>query len=148
MDYDYSFVEDNAGVQGRISDGGVFKNSEMCFALENNKFNLLESCRLPLTEDDESDSHSSSVPFVFVADDAFQLTSYFLKPYGRKNMTDGQRIFDVTENAFGNLVNGFRVFSARKNLNEINVSIVAFASLSLHNLVVKYHVIPLHLLFL
>ena len=77
MDYDYSFVEDNAGVQGRISDGGVFKNSEMCFALENNKFNLLESCRLPLTEDDESDSHSSSVPFVFVADDAFQLTSSF-----------------------------------------------------------------------
>ena len=130
-------MEDNAGVQGRISDGGVFKNSEMYFALENNKFSLLESCRLPLTED----------PFVFVADDAFQLTSYCMKPYGRKNMTDGQRIFDFTENAFGNLVNGFRVFSARKNLNKINVSIVAFASLSLHNLVVKDHVIPIHLLF-
>ena len=148
MDYDYRFVEDNAGIQGRISYGGVFKNSEMYFALENNKFSLLESCRLPLTEDDESDSHSSSVPFVFVADDAFQLTSYCMKPYGRKNMIDGQRIFDFTENVFGNLVNGFRVFSARKNLNEINVSIVAFTSLSLHNLVVRDHVIPIHLLFL
>ena len=148
MDYDYRFVEDNAGIQGRISYGGVFKNSEMYFALENNKFSLLESCRLPLTEDDESDSHSSSVPFVFVADDAFHLTSYCMKPYGRKNMIDGQRIFDFTENVFGNLVNGFRVFSARKNLNEINVSIVAFTSLSLHNLVVKDHVIPIHLLFL
>ena len=148
MDYDYRFVEDNAGIQGRISYGGVFKNSEMYFALENNKFSLLESCRLPLTEDDENDSHSSSVPFVFVADDAFQLTSYCMKPYGRKNMIDGQRIFDFTENVFGNLVNGFRVFSARKDLNEINVSIVAFTSLSLHNLVVKDHVIPIHLLFL
>ena len=148
MDYDYRFVEDNAGIQGRISYGGVFKNSEMYFALENNKFSLLESCRLPLTEDDESDSHSSSVPFVFVADDAFQLTSYCMKPYGRKNMIDGQRIFDFTENVFGNLVNGFRVFSARKNLNEINVSIVVFTSLSLHKLVVKDHVIPIHLLFL
>ena len=89
---------------------------------------------LPLTENDESDPHISSVPFVFVADDASQLTSYCRKPYGgknmadaqgifdyrlsRKKMTDAQRIFDYrlsrkhrgTENAFGILANRFRVF--------------------------------------
>ena len=132
----------DVGVQSRISDGGVFKNSAMYFALENNKLNLPDPCRLPLTENDESDPRSSSVPFVFVADDAFQLTSYCMKPYGRKNMTDAQRIFDyplsrkrrVTENAFGILVNRFRVFSVRNNLNENNVSIVALASLSLRNI--------------
>ena len=57
-------------------------------------------------------------------------------------MTDAQQIFDyrlsrkcrVTENAFCILVNRFRVFSVRNNLNENNVSIVVLASLSLHNL--------------
>ena len=92
--YDYRFLAADVGVQGRSSDGGVFKNSAMYFALENNKLNLLNPCRLPLTENDESDPRSSSVQFVFVADDAFQLTSYCMKPYGRKNMTDAQRIFD------------------------------------------------------
>ena len=84
--------------------------------------------RLLLTENDRSDPHNSCVPFV--------------KPYGRKNMTDAQQIFDyrvsrkhrVTENAFGILVNRFRVFSVRNNLNENNVSIVVLAPLSLHNL--------------
>ena len=94
LDYDYRFLATNVGVQGRISDGGVFKNSAMYFALENNKLNLLNPCKLPLTGNDESDPHSSSVPFVFVADDAFQLTSYYMKPFGRKNVTDAQRIFD------------------------------------------------------
>ena len=142
VDYDYRFMTADVGVQGRISDGGVFKNYAMYFALENNKLNLLDPCRLPLTENDESDPHSSSVQSVFAADDAFQLTSYCMKPYGRKNMTDAQRILyyrlsrkrRVTENAFGILVNRFRVSSVRKKLNENNVSIIVPVSLSLHKL--------------
>ena len=114
----------------------------MYFALENRKLNLPDPCRLPLTENDESDSHSSSVLFVFVADDAFQLTSYCMKRFGGKNMTDAQRIFDyclsrkrrVRENSSGTLVNRFGVFSVRNDLNENNVSIVVLESLSLHNL--------------
>ena len=141
VDYDYRFLAADVGVQVRISDGDVFKNSTMYFALKNNKLNWLDPCRLLLTENDEIDQHSSSVLFVFVADDAFQLTSYCMKPYVRKNMTDMQRIFDyrlsrkcrVTENAFDILVNRFRVFSVLNNLNENNVSIVVLASLSLHN---------------
>ena len=80
VDYDYRFLAADVGVQGRIIDGGVFKNSGMYFALENNKLNLPDPCRLPLTENDESDPNSSSVPFVFVTDDAFQLTRYCMKP--------------------------------------------------------------------
>ena len=111
--------------------------------LKNNKLNLPNPCRLLLTENYESDPlHSGSVPFVFVADDAFQLTRHCMKHYGRKNITDAKRIFEyhlsrkrrVTENAFGILVKRFRVFSVQNNLNENNVSIVVLASLSLHNL--------------
>ena len=61
-----------------------------------------------------------------------------MKPYGRKNKTDGQRIFDyhlsrkrrATENDFDTLVNRLRVFSVRNNFNENNISIVVLASLS------------------
>ena len=140
LDYDYRFLAANVGVQGRISDGGVFKNSAMYFALENDKFNISDPRRLPLTENDENDPHSSSVPFVFVADDAFQLTSYCMKPYGRKNMTDAQRMFDyrlsrkrrVPENAFGILVKKFRVFSIRNNLNKNNLSVVVLCLCHFH----------------
>lgn len=65
-----------------------------------------------------------------------------MKPYGRKNIADAHRMFDyrlsrkrrVTENAFGILANRARVFSAQKNLNENNISIVVLVSLSSHNL--------------
>lgn len=53
----------------------MFKDSAMYFALENNKLNLPDPCRLPPTGNDESDPHISSVPFVIVADDVFQLTN-------------------------------------------------------------------------
>ena len=66
----------------------------MYFALENNELNLPYPCRLPLTENDKNEQYRSSVPFVFVADNVFPLTRYCTKPYGRKNMTDTQRIFD------------------------------------------------------
>ena len=114
----------------------------MYFALENDKLNLPDPCRLLLTESDESDPHNNSVSFVFVAVDAFQLTSYCIKPYGRQNMTDAQQILDyrssrklrVTENTSENSVNIFRVFSVQNNLNRNNVSFVVLASLSLHKL--------------
>ena len=145
VDYDYKFLAVEVGVHGRISDGGVFKNSAMYLALERKILNIPEPSPLPLTPDadiDTSQSQTESLPFVFVGDDAFQLTTYCMKPYGRKNMTDDQRIFDyrlsrkrrVTENAFGIWVHRFRLFSVRNNLNENNVSIVVLASLVLHNL--------------
>ena len=57
-------------------------------------------------------------------------------------MTDEQWTFHyrffrkrkITENAFGILVNRFRVLSVPNDLNENNVPIVVLVSLSLHNL--------------
>ena len=40
VDYDYKFLATDVGVQGRISDGGVFKNSVMYYAMENNTLKL------------------------------------------------------------------------------------------------------------
>ena len=66
--------------------------------------------QLPLVNEDFYNTEECiPLPFVFVGDDAFQLTESCMKTYGRKNMADDQRIFDyrlsrrrrVTENAFG-----------------------------------------------
>ena len=55
-------------------------------------------------------------------------------------MTDAQRIYDYRLSRkcrVTHLVNRFRVFSVRNNLNQNNVSIVVLASLSLHYLLRK-----------
>ena len=36
IDYDYRFLAADSGVRGRLSNGGVFKNSTMYFALKYN----------------------------------------------------------------------------------------------------------------
>ena len=115
----------------------------MYYAMENNTLKLPSPHPLPLLNDDfYSTEERTPLPFIFVGDDAFKLTKYCMKPYGRKNMADDKRIYDyrlsrkrrVTENAFGIWVNRFRVFSVRNNLNESNVSAVVLASVILHNM--------------
>jgi len=88
--------------QGRISDGGVFRNSSLFKKLDQNLLNLLPDARLPFQE--------KPLPFVFVADDAFPLTVNIMKPYRSVyNKGTNQRIFNyrlsrsrrVVENVFG-----------------------------------------------
>ena len=47
VDADYKFLYVNVGCQGRISDGGVFKNSELYHLLVNGEINLPDSRQLP-----------------------------------------------------------------------------------------------------
>ena len=61
---------------------------------------------------------NSAFPYVIVADNAFPLKQYILKPYSQTELTRKRRIFNyrlshdhqVVENAFGILANWFRVF--------------------------------------
>lgn len=144
VDYDYKFLIAEVGCQGRISDGGVYRNSEFYKALQNQELNLPEPMPLPKSDDPFWDSADANdcVPMVFVADDAFPLTVNSMKPYGGKFLSDLQRIFDyrlsrlrrVTENAFGIWANRFRLFSNRANLSPEKTEIIVMASLALHNM--------------
>ena len=49
VDYDYKFLVAEVGCQGRISDGGVFRNSAFNLALSNNSLNLRYPKTLPTT---------------------------------------------------------------------------------------------------
>jgi hypothetical protein len=59
-------------MQGRTCDGGVFQRSAFYHALTSGVLNVPQPSVLPGNE--------MLVPYVLVADDAFPLTSYLIKP--------------------------------------------------------------------
>lgn len=133
VDANYKFLFVDIGTNGRVSDGGVFKNSALSRALETNSLNLPNPEILP---------HGTiPVPHLIVADDAFPLKPYIMKPYSRRNMTYDERIFNyrlsrarrIVENAFGILANRFRVFMKPIAVSPDNVELIVLAACSLHN---------------
>ena len=75
----YEFIMVDAGANGRVSDGGVFSNTEFYNQLANNKLCIPPPDRLPGCEIEQ--------PYVFVADDAFPLMDNLMKPFCRKKWT-------------------------------------------------------------
>ncbi|CAH1980733.1 unnamed protein product [Acanthoscelides obtectus] len=111
VDANYCFTYVNVGCQGRISDDGVFKSTSFYKQIEKHEFNLPNS--EPLR------GRTMSVPYVLVADDAFALSTYTLKPYSTDlNVGSPKRVYNyrlsrarrIVENAFGLLASVFRIF--------------------------------------
>ena len=84
VDADYKFIYIDVGCNGRISDGGVFKNSTLSTALEQNSLHIPQATPLP--------GKTHPIPFMIVADDAFPLKQYILKPYSQVGLTRQKRI--------------------------------------------------------
>lgn len=134
VDATYNFIYVDVGCQGRISDGGVFNNTAFKEQLDGNSLHLPPPH--PLTEGAEE------MPYVFVGDEAFQLSAHLMKPYsGLHEKGSKQRVFNyrlsrarrVSENAFGILASSFRVLR-RPMLLEPNVATkVTLAIIHLHN---------------
>ena len=98
---------------GRQSDGGVFSNSNLGYAIVNDL--------LDFPEPENVNDSDFKLPFVFVADDAFPMRTNLVKPYSafhldlEKLITNyrisrGRRII---ENSFGILAARFRIFRRR-----------------------------------
>lgn len=102
VDANYKFIYTNVGVQGRVSDGGLFAQSDLRAALDERKLNLPPAKALPNT--------NIIMPYAFVGDEAYPLRNDLLKPYPHRRLQPEQRIFNyrvsrarrVVENAFGN----------------------------------------------
>ena len=133
----YEFTLVDIGDAGKQSDGGVYKSSNLGYAIDNNTINIPPPC--PIVSNDKS------YPFVFVADDAFQLKSYMLKPYARLDADTRKRIFNyrlsrarrVIENCFGIAAARFRIFRRPIIPKVENVVKITQAVVSLHTLSVK-----------
>lgn len=137
VDATYNFTYINIGMNGRLSDGGVFWESDLAKALEENSLNPPEDKPLP--------GRNKIVPHVIVADAAFALSTHILKPYPFRNMTKEQRIFNyrlsrarrVVENTFGILANRFRVLLNTIPLKPEKAKIITQACCALHNFLKK-----------
>lgn len=120
VDDNYCFSYIDIGCNGRISDGGVFRNCNLSDALENGL--------LP-------ENH------VIVADAAFPLKPYLMKPYGGQNLTQREKIFNyrlsrarrIVENAFGILVSRFQIFAKPLPYCPNTVDKIVRACCALHN---------------
>lgn len=77
VDADYNFLYVDCGCQGRISDGGVFKNCRLSSIID--KWNLNLPKPKPLQE------HRKEIPYVILGDEAFPLTESIMKPYAGTN---------------------------------------------------------------
>ena len=134
VDADANFIYIDVGSNGRNSDGGVWDECSLSTALENKTLNLPAAERL-------SDAENAEVPYVFLADEAFPLKSYLLKPYPGRGITPQKMRFNyhlsrarqVVERAFGLLAQRFRLFRGSIQCSPETCDSVIKTACVLHN---------------
>ena len=133
VDADYKFTYIDVGAYGREHDSGVFARTALSSRLENGTLNL------PPTDNGGS--------FCFVADEAFPLREYLMRPYpgergiGGGHLPEEVQVFNyrlsrarrVSENAFGILVAKWRIFRQPIMARPQTVEKVVKAACVLHN---------------
>ncbi|KAG0730177.1 Protein ALP1-like [Chionoecetes opilio] len=133
VDAQYKFLYVDVGTNGRVCDGGVSDKCTLKAALENNDLKVPPPEKLPF-------SHRIT-PFVIVADDAFPLKQWIMKPYPGKDLPMKKLIHNyrlsrarrVSENAFGILVSRFQIFRQPIRTTPERVEKIALATTVLHN---------------
>ena len=111
VDSEYKFIFTDVGCQGRISDGGVFRNTELYNCLVSHKLNLPDPMELPESQNPAWNFTGESICalFVIVGNEAFSLNKHLMKPYAKNELDNSNRIFNYrlsrfhccSENAFG-----------------------------------------------
>ncbi|XP_049763612.1 uncharacterized protein LOC126092180 [Schistocerca cancellata] len=135
VDANYKFINVDIGSYGKNSDGGIFAHSKLGKALELGKLQVPGDKRLPGTD--------VVVPHVIVGDEAYPLKTYLLRPYPKSQASGDiamsafnarlSRARRVSENAFGQLAQKFRIFFRRINSMPENVDKIVMATCILHN---------------
>lgn len=120
---------------GSMSDGGVWSNTDFMQALEERTITLPPPTPLPNTNE--------PFPYVFIADEAFPLSTYMMRPFPKKNrrMTGNERIFNyrlsrarrVIENTFGIMGTKWQILSSRISCSPEHSEQIIKALVCLHN---------------
>ncbi|XP_071490431.1 putative nuclease HARBI1 [Diadema antillarum] len=133
-DSQYRFLWIDVGAEGSTSDAQLFNSCELKQRLESETLGV--PAPEPLPNDDEN------TPYYIVADEAFPLRTWLMKPYARTAMAREERIFNyrlsrarrVVENAFGILANRFQCLLSTLRQNPSTVRSIVQACVCLHNL--------------
>jgi DDE superfamily endonuclease len=132
---DYKFLWVDVSGKGASSDAHIYNASELKEGLQNGDI-LGFPQPSPLPGDTED------LPYFLVGDDAFALRTYMMKPFGNRQLSRKQRIFNyrlsrarrVVENAFGILANRFQVLLTTMMHKPDTVRLIVKACVVLHNL--------------
>ena len=129
----YEFTLLDIGDADRQSDDGVYKNSNLGYAIDHNTLKI----PLPATINNSSKLY----PYVFVADEAFQLKPFLLKSFSRLHANISRNAFNyhlsrarrLIENRFVIATAKFRILR-RPNIAKVdNVIAITKAVTALHN---------------
>lgn len=144
VDAHYRFIAIDIGSYGRNSVGNVFAKSVLGDAMENK--------RLDVPDDSPLEENGEPMPYVIVADEAFPLKSYIMRPYSRivtvaVTGNEKYKIFNyrlsrawcVVENAFGILSARWRVFRTVIQVQPKYVDKMVLAACCLHNMLCRSH---------
>lgn len=137
VDAEYRFTYIDVGAVGAESDGGVWARTHLSGLLERGEANLPPPQCLPNTPPTSPPSS-----YYLVADDAFPLRPYLMKPFPSRGLTKEERVYNyrltrgrrTVENAFGILANRFRVLHSPICLRADRVESVIMAACVLHNI--------------
>jgi hypothetical protein len=134
VDAEYKFTWVEVGSNGSAGDAQVFNNGELREAIIDGSLNLPPP--EPLPHDDKD------MPYFLIADDAFALRKWMMKPFSLRHLTRPQRIFNyrlsrarrIVENAFGILAHRFRCLLTTLQQEPKTVTSIVLACVCLHNL--------------
>lgn len=132
-DAKYRFTYVDVGAYGRESDGGVFGKCSLAKVRAENSIGVPPPKSLPTT--------NTPVPYVIVADDAFPLKNYIMKPFSFRNQDMTQRVFNyrlsrarrIIENVFGICAARFRLLLKPIDMKPEKVTKAVLAICALHN---------------
>lgn len=127
------------GAEGRQSDGGVFRRSKIGIAFENGNMDLPKPIQVEV--------NGPELPYVLVADEAFALTPYMMRPFPRsKHLDIKKKVFNyrlsrarrVVESAFGLLAARWRIYRKPINTTVTTAVKIVQATTVLHNYIIQY----------
>lgn len=135
-DSNYCFTSVDIGGFGKSSDSSLFQDSTLWKKITRAQLEIPEEAPLPGTT-------GPAMPHVFVADEAFGLSKYVMRPYAGKYLTVKKKVLNYRltrarryiECTFGILANKWRIFHRPLNVSLAFCEDIVKACVILHNFV-------------
>ena len=135
VDADYWFLAVDVGGSMSNSDGGIFANSPLGQTLQAGTLNVPAPCPFP------SAPKLGPVPFVIVADEAFPVKTFLIRPYPGRRLPEDHWVFNyrlsrdqrIADNVFGILSQCGGVYQRRLQVSPATADSIIKATSILTN---------------